>query len=710
MTASVGARFYRFGPFVVDAERRLLFREGSVVPLTSKTFDILLALLDGRDGLITKRDLLARVWPNQFVEEGNLTVHISALRKALGERRGEHLYVVTVPGHGYRFVANVHEGKEEPVAEVEPPASVAPTRRQHRTATRVGLGALVVGALAVSALVRNGRARVVDRPASVPAGMTTRLLTSRGDISIAVVSHEGREFVYVEFKEGLESLWLGHTGGDPPVLLRPPADMDYDGLAFTPDDSQILFSSRGVLSEMPSHGGAARALRSHVGAGFSLSPDGNRMAFVREGEHKASTLVVADVHGGAQDRDVAVLAPPRRFSESGASWSPDGLRLAIGITSPDMPTQSVLASVRVEDGAIAILDTHHWDVIGKTAWLSGASGIVFHATGTSSDYHLWHLDLASHALRCITPDLSRYGRLSVSVSDDGRTLLTVRGEITSSVWVAPANALARARAITSRSFGKLDGSSGIAFAPDGRIVYVSFVNGSYAIWTMGADGRDPRPLTTPGFMDRFPQVTFDGRVVVFASNRGGGADIWRVDIDGTHLRRITSSGDDGEPALTPNGRSVLFTHRGGASPSSVWSISIDGGVPSRIGPPRSSWPRVSPDGRFLAHALSDSGNAAHVTSLGVVSIADRRPVAKFDIAPWGTTNNGIHWSPDGTALVYRKFSGGLWWQPIAGGAPTRMLDLPDERIYFFDWSRDGRTFAFSYGDEVRDVVQMNGFR
>jgi DNA-binding winged helix-turn-helix (wHTH) protein/Flp pilus assembly protein TadD len=100
---------YEFGPFRVDAVKRLLLREDQTVQLTPKCFDILLALVESSGEIIDKDELMKRVWPDSFVEEGNLTYNISILRKALGERAGEHQYIVTVPGRGYRFVASVHE-------------------------------------------------------------------------------------------------------------------------------------------------------------------------------------------------------------------------------------------------------------------------------------------------------------------------------------------------------------------------------------------------------------------------------------------------------------------------------------------------------------------------------------------------------------------------------------------------------------------------
>ena len=100
---------YEFGPFRVDALRRTLLREGKQVRLPSKAFEILLVLLEGKGRLVEKDELMQRVWPDTVVEENNLTVNVSALRKSLTESPGEHRYVVTVPGRGYQFVAEVRQ-------------------------------------------------------------------------------------------------------------------------------------------------------------------------------------------------------------------------------------------------------------------------------------------------------------------------------------------------------------------------------------------------------------------------------------------------------------------------------------------------------------------------------------------------------------------------------------------------------------------------
>jgi DNA-binding winged helix-turn-helix (wHTH) protein len=87
----------------------VLSREGVPVALTAKAVDLLLALIMARAQVLEKEELIKLLWPDTIVEEGNLTVNVSSLRKALGESPNERRYIATVPGRGYRFVAAVRE-------------------------------------------------------------------------------------------------------------------------------------------------------------------------------------------------------------------------------------------------------------------------------------------------------------------------------------------------------------------------------------------------------------------------------------------------------------------------------------------------------------------------------------------------------------------------------------------------------------------------
>lgn len=97
---------YEFGPFRLFPGEQLLLRGDHSVPLTPKVFEVLALLVERHGHLVRKAELMEAVWPDSFVEEGNLTQSISVLRKALGERKHRR-YIETVPKRGYRFIAEV---------------------------------------------------------------------------------------------------------------------------------------------------------------------------------------------------------------------------------------------------------------------------------------------------------------------------------------------------------------------------------------------------------------------------------------------------------------------------------------------------------------------------------------------------------------------------------------------------------------------------
>src|ERR1700687_2904498 len=99
---------YGFGDFRLDAGKRLLIRsDGKPVPLTPKAYETLAYLVEHTGSVISKDELMQGIWPGTAVEENNLTQNISLLRRALGEERGEHRFISTIPGRGYQFIAPV---------------------------------------------------------------------------------------------------------------------------------------------------------------------------------------------------------------------------------------------------------------------------------------------------------------------------------------------------------------------------------------------------------------------------------------------------------------------------------------------------------------------------------------------------------------------------------------------------------------------------
>src|SRR5580700_11610595 len=129
---------YAFGDFRLDVSKRLLRRGGAPVSLTPKVFDTLVYLVEHNGKVLSKDDLMLAVWPDTVVEENNLGQNISKLRSVLGESPGDHRWIVTLPGRGYRFVAHVTplaSGKETSSGEAGLPEPV-PEKNSSASASR----------------------------------------------------------------------------------------------------------------------------------------------------------------------------------------------------------------------------------------------------------------------------------------------------------------------------------------------------------------------------------------------------------------------------------------------------------------------------------------------------------------------------------------------------------------------------------------------
>jgi DNA-binding winged helix-turn-helix (wHTH) protein/Tol biopolymer transport system component len=739
-------RIYTFDSFQVDPARRRLWREGRPVQIHSKTFDLLLVLIENTGRLLEKDELLQLVWPNQVVEEGNLTVKMSTLRKILGDRKEEARFIVTIPGRGYRFVADV---KQEPTVESlvierhavthivveEERETTSELTGQHlshvdpipsqkslpasATASRPFLSARVA-VVAVSLFVliglsvfgyrfyqnRNRQLSLAGAWVSANSTIDIRQLTANGKVIFAALSPDGNYFSYVLGEADKRSLWFSHVNGNQRVELRPADSSEYYGLTFSLDGNELYYVATtpasyplGVLLRIPVMGGAPQQIVNNIKCPVAISPDGKSIAFVRnDANRKLSVLLSANVLDGSDEKVIATRPLAEAFAVQGASWSPDGELIAVGGYREGFVANDEIVIVNVRTGHTETLGTKKWSGVRRVTWLKDGTGLLVNVMENEDfdDRLIWLLEYPTGEAHKVTRDLFRYAAASLSVSDDGKKVLAVRSESVANIWSSPATDFTQAKAITSNSIGKNDGALGLAVTPDGQIVYSSRFDKSETLWVMNFDGDKVRQLTTPGFLDRWPSVTRDGRYVVFQSTRSGAWNLWRVRLDGSDLRQITTAGGD-QPNPTPDGQWVLY-HRD----EKVWKVSIDGAQTAPLVSHRTGWPAVSPDGKFFACGYRPKTRESR--RLAVFSINGGEPLQVFNAVSGTTFENGIRWLPDGTGIVYNDFGPTLWKQLLVDGPPQKIIERPAQTIFAFDWSAKQERFAMAVGASSRDVV------
>ena len=136
--AAPAASTLSFGPFTVTPHERLVTRDGVALPMGAKSFDTLIALMSRPNEVVSKWDLMARVWPGMAVEETNLRFHVAALRKALGDGKDGARYITTLSGRGYCFVAPISRANAAAKPQPSPRVNLPPVKLPNRLQRMVG--------------------------------------------------------------------------------------------------------------------------------------------------------------------------------------------------------------------------------------------------------------------------------------------------------------------------------------------------------------------------------------------------------------------------------------------------------------------------------------------------------------------------------------------------------------------------------------------
>src|SRR5262245_10321109 len=401
--ASQTRLIYEFGDFQLELDERKLLRRGQVIPLHGKAFEMLLVLIRNRGRLLTKDELFQLVWPDQIVEESNLTVNMSAIRRALGERASHPRYITTVSGRGYRFTADVRQCADETltieresfarvVVQEEETGSGALVQFGRRVATAVRritshpvlLLITFVAVLAIGSAafwVRWRHRTSAARPAW--SNVTLHRFVTQGGVPYRVaISPDGKSLVYRQRIKGKESLWLGQVEGNSSVMIRDEPDITYDSLAFAPDGQSVYAIERdrnqkqSKLVRLPLFGGVATELTADIDSSITFSPDGNQIAFLRnDSQTKQSSIVIANASDGKNERIVSFLQSPERFTSDGLSWAPDGKSIAVAANTGERKRNQIV-SVRVADGAREKIGSRDWGIVAQLIWLHDQSGLL----------------------------------------------------------------------------------------------------------------------------------------------------------------------------------------------------------------------------------------------------------------------------------------------------------------------------------------------
>ena len=557
-----------------------------------------------------------------------------------------------------------------------------------------------------------------DKP---PQAIKIERLTTNGKSTTAAISPDGKYVVYSIDEGGGQSLWVRQVTASSNVQIIPPAeDVYYWGLTFTPDSNYINFAKvqfeKNVgwgLYQMPVLGGTQKKLITQAEGGVSYSPDGKQFAFVREEYPSAeeSSLLIAN-SDGTGERILASRKKPETFPsrERAPAWSTDGKTIACIVGDETVGFGHLdVVEVNVADGAIKPVTTQEWLDISQLAWLPDKSGfLVLGVEKATFNYsnQIWRFSYPDGEARRITTDFNNYA--SMNLTADSGALVTVQSNKISNIWVAPNGDASRAVQIKSGG-NNLEGMVGIAWTPDGRVVYGSLASGENDIWIMNADGTGQKQLTVVDAGANFQaKVTPDASYIVFTSFRNEQANIWRMDLDGSNPKQLTSGNMDWGGDISPDSRWVIYTaQRSGMS--YLWKVSIDGGDAVQLMDKYTNSPEVSPDGKWIVCSYRKDVNSTW--RYAIIPFEGGEPIKVFDLLG---KKGDFRWSPDGRSLHYlRDTQGGvtnIWSFPLDDKPPKQLTDFKTEQIYNFAWSPDGKQLVLARGTTTSDVLLIKDFR
>lgn len=536
-------------------------------------------------------------------------------------------------------------------------------------------------------------------------------VTASGDVVIVRISPDGRYLAYTARKNGKFSLWVRQISVANPVLIVPPSPDRIIDAAFAPDGSYLDYTrittdqTSGKVYQVPILGGTPRLLFQGSSGVITFSPDGQHMAYASDDLPSGVARLFIARSDGSEPRQLAshkISAPAESYVI--IRWSPDGRRIAaVNYVAKQNSNTFALVEVDVATGREQPIAGRAWRWVSDFSWLPDGSGLLLAAQEKSGiPSQLWLVSYPDGNARRVSNDLSEY--YSASLSADGSTIASVQTNRSSGIYLAPADAVDKARQIT---YGRLDGQTGLTWTADNRVVYLADHSDNWDLFINDADGQNERQLTFDGHFHGTPVVCSGN--LVYLSDFNGPWQLFKLDLQSGAVVKLTDGKGEGTPSCAAKSESLFYsgpTDSSGLPRPHRLSL-VDGKSAVLSSRPALYALVVSLDGKHVMFpSVARNGNivAAVISAETGADEQERSIPATFD-----TTNPWVNWAPD-NRIGFLDFSNGtsnIWSMPALSEGPSRQLThFNSGQVWSFAWSPDGKKLAYAYGNNSSDVVMF----
>lgn len=701
---------YEFGTFHVNAEERLLARDGAVIPLTPKAFDLLLVLIAQPGHLLSKEELMHALWPDAIVEETNLAWNISHIRKALGDGGdGENggRYIETVPRRGYRFVGDVREisqtngqpceGREsESQLQTTSDAHLALATTaaepialpQHTAATfrfpRARLLWLVISLLlALTAVLfywRRPLPEVSITRFAIPLPKGTATLAAFAPV--LALAPDGRRIVFSTYIAAKRQLWLRPLDSFTTQLLA-----GTEGATFpfwSPDSRHLAFFADNKLKKLDVASGVIETI---CPAGLGLGGDWNREGVILFSNGEGAALSRVNAAGG-QPEAVTVLAQGET-NHNFPSFLPDGTHYLFQVHGGEKPGIYVGA-----------LDSQERKLLLP---LSADSANSTRAVWASPGYILYALNRNMLLARAFDADRLELRGEPIRVAENvivggpgtGAFAVSANGTL---AFIQYADADTVQLAWRDRAGNRLSAIGPAApwtqfrLSPDERFAALQRGEQSRlsSLWLL-----DLTQGTTTRFISEghnlFPVWAPESQRLAFGSARNAPPNVFLKSLAGNGLEeRLLEARFQCDPSSwTPDGNAVIFTMIDPQTRRDIWLVPVSGDrkpQPVLQTKANEQGGRVSPDGNWLAYWSDESGgNELYVTQFPQPAHT-RRISTSGGVNPFWRSDGKELYFLVGNKLMAVSINAG---KELQSGTPQPLFDFEG---FWYEPSQDGQRF------------------